>query len=282
MILTLLSALAAAACPAPTTSAELELAAEDAESAFRQMDVEAFRAADAQVETLLGCLAEPLPVPVAARLHRLAGLAAFVAQDAALAPLAFAAARSVEPDYLLPTSLVPTGHPIQTLYTSVPLDARVPVTLPAPAQGYLLLDGRRALERAEGWPVIVQLLDDTGQVRLTDALRPGEPMPTYPVAGPMVEPVAATPSPLTDTPPPPTIGPSRAGIALVATSAAAAMATGGLYLLSWRSLGNYRETTTVDAANSLRKRTNTLEYAAWGAGAVAIGAGVGAAVSLRW
>lgn len=284
MIWALWSALAAAACPENTSSGALELAAEEAETAFHAMDVAAFDAADAKVEAMVPCLREPLPRPVVARLHRLTGLTAFVRRDLALAPLAFAAARSVEPDYLLPTSLVPPNHPIQALYTQEPLDSRVSAPVPPPLDGYALIDGRRATERADGWPALVQLVDSGGQVWLSALVLPGQPMPSYPVAKdpPPVEPVA-TPLPMAPTPVDPTPRrPAALGVALVATSAATAAVAGGAEFLSWRSRREYYATTHAEDLDRLRQRTNNLEYVAMGAGVVAVGAGVGAFVTLRW
>lgn len=123
-----------------------------------------------------------MDVPLAAKYHRVQGLAAFLRRDTNAAAAHFDSARALEPDFVLPTTMVPTGHPVRALYEAAPTQGSSE-TLQAPAEGRLVLDGRAVLARSPDRPVIAQLVDPRGEVQWTALVQPGQPLPAYPTNG---------------------------------------------------------------------------------------------------
>jgi len=276
-----------AACPNLVLNATIADAGDQAQAAFAATRVEAFVAAAASLATLLPCLIEPIEPAVAAEVHRVLGLSAFIERRSLPAEQAFAAARSVEPGYSWPEDLVPWGHPILSVYQALPLEAGRYATLPAPPAGWVYLDGRPSEPRPLDWPAILQVSDADGAIQLTAYLWPDQPLPAYgdiaavlPAAGASraEEPIPHVVVPATST----TVRRGPRGWAL-ATAGGAAVASGALYFLAARSASAYwdPDTPTGDLP-ALRGRTNGLVLASTGAGAIALGTGVAAFLSLQW
>ena len=139
MFLSLLAALllptALAACP--SSDASLQSTLDSAQLAFSMMDSSGFSTATAEAEAQAACLSDPVSPTVAARLHRVLGLQAFVAGDEPGARTAFAAARAIEPDYQFPDSMVPSDHPVRQLYGQSLNASAASTELAAPAAGHL-------------------------------------------------------------------------------------------------------------------------------------------------
>lgn len=172
---------ALAACEAPVGLLAIQDSMDVAERAFESMNLDSFLTSADQAASALPCLQEAATRPFAARYHRVQGLRAFVVRDADRAPLAFAAARALEPAYVFPETLVPPDHPLRVLYGQVPLDAGAPTPLPTLAHGYLLVDGRAGSTRNTAFPQLVQHIDEHGAVVSTDYLWPGAPDPAWPL-----------------------------------------------------------------------------------------------------
>ena len=163
------------------TTAVVQLALDDAESAFEARDKEAFLAAMDRVDANLGCVRDPATPALAAELHRMVGLRGFLERDEDAAALAFVAARSIEPDYTFPLTVVPEHHPVQELYLELDPARGTTLVLAPPAEGSIRLDGRRAESRSTSWPQLMQVVSGTGGVVSTDYVWPSEPTPFYDV-----------------------------------------------------------------------------------------------------
>jgi hypothetical protein len=163
----LLGAVARAACPEPVPSTALAARIDGAEARFAAHDAAGFAAEAAAARSAVECLAEPLPRPTAADLHRLVGLAAFVDRDADLAVRSFASARAIEPAWVFPGSLVPEGHPIRADYTSMdPATSDTEPVFPA-RRGRVEIDGAPATTRPVDRPVLFQRFEASGAVAVT-------------------------------------------------------------------------------------------------------------------
>ena len=266
---------AAQVCEEPSSTLELRTLLEDAEDAYSRLDVAAFKAATDSARALLPCLSEPLPRTLAASFHRAMGLRLFVDRDSESAQLAFAAARSVEPLYRFPTTLVPEGHPVRVQYGAYPVELGeyLPVAQPA---GRITFDGTDVLQRPLSWPSIVQIYDEAGQIVETHYLQPAEPMPGYPLAtgdvirgGVIREGLQFHPQPTKP---------------LLAGAAGVALLTGGLYLINLRQWNAYwdDETTQATDYDAYRARTNGLVVGTWVGGTAAVVLGTGAFFVAEW
>jgi hypothetical protein len=261
----------AADCAAPVTTIDLQRALEDAEAAYVALDDIALSVAGQTVQNGIPCLNEPMSRTLAASIHRFVGLQSFLDRELDDAALAYAAARSIEPAYVLPLTLVPEGHPLRDVYASVDLGRDARVSVPE-AKGRLTFDGRESDERPSTWPTIVQVFDEQGRVLSTTYLLPDAPMPEY-------TPAEGRLSPDTfelkfQTPPNRTLLMSAGG---------AAVAAGGLYALAAVSANRYHNVDPPDAnLDALRATTNGLTVATWGVGVAAATLGVGAFFVGQW
>lgn len=258
-------------CTAAATTLQLQQAIEAAESAFTAQDLQGFNQANDRIRALLPCLADPITRSMAASIHRSQGLRAFVDGDDAAARQAFAAARSIEPSYSLPTTLVPIGHPARALYDAVDLSEGRWAEL-APPRYRLTLDGREERRRPQDWPTIVQTFNADGAVLATTWLGPGEPMPAYEVV--LAEGPGGLVLPRPSWPPNPR---------LVAAGGASLLLAGGLYTAAAVSAHRYQDPLTPpESFDTLRGRANGLVLASAGVGLVAVGLGTSALFVARW
>ena len=255
-----LEAIAAAVCPAD--AAALIGALDRAESAFTELDSPGFHQAVNDAAADADCLTAPIDPATAARLHRMVGLRGFVDGDEAAARLAFAAARSIEPTYAFPTSLLPRNHPALALYDEAAQVAGTTEAAPAPAEGRLQFDGSPSLLRPSAWPTVAVLVGPAGAAMHSAYLSPGEPIFSYTVAIP---------------------APDRRVNAPLAVGAGAGLVCSGLlYGLARASHEAFYDPSTPDAdLPDLQARTNHLFYSSVGAAALGVGAGVGA-LTLHW
>lgn len=176
----LLGAWAAAAAPdgsqAPTTSSGLVAALNAAELAYGSTDVDTFRGQVGVAEADVTCLGEAITPALAARAHRVIGLGAFVDQDSDQARQAFAAARSLDPDYRFPSPVVPDDprYAGWTAYDAIPLSVKATEPLPAPRKGKVLLDGREETNQPTPWPALFQHENAKGEIVANRYLWPGD------------------------------------------------------------------------------------------------------------
>lgn len=282
LLVSLLLALAGparAACDAPADTTAITSAISDAEATFADLDIAAFKEATDRIRAVIPCLQDPVTRRVAAEVHRFLGIRAFGDRDPA-APTYFAAARSIEPDYVFPPELIPEGNPLHQVYRSIDLTTGRSVPVSEPAGGYLQFDGRSGAERPAAWPTLFQRFDSSGAVVDTRYLHPGDPLPDYPVKRVrivVVDPGPEPVEPIVPVRPPPS--PARTPLLVGALSAAAA--TGVMYGMAGVAKGTFNDPSTPDAdLDALRRRANTLSVASAVTGTVGLGLGVG--VALTW
>ncbi len=169
--------LAAAECPNPSSRLDLERALLRLDKAFAEIDTDALREAQAQIDVAIPCLQEELDPALSASLHRGRALFELDANNRAAAEQAFSAARALEPSHQLRTDIA-TDTVLQVYLARDPASGRT-APLPLAAQGRIELDGsptdKRPLER----PVVFQHIDEKGGVQTTAYLLPGEPLPVY-------------------------------------------------------------------------------------------------------
>jgi hypothetical protein len=213
------------------------------------------------------------PGDLVARIHRLQGLRYFVLREPEKAITAFGAARSIEPSYRFPESLVPAGNPVLADYGAIDVTAERPTAVVSPATGHIQFDGRPGTSRPSLFPTIFQRFDDQGVVVDSKYLWPADALPTYDVAksgaAAIVEPGTAP----------------RRGAAWpwFAGAGAAALASGLMYGLAVEAAGTYRDPRTgYDDLDGLRREANGLSIGAIAAGGVAVGATVIGVVAVRW
>ncbi len=276
-------------CPELTLGSSLRDAATQAETAFGATKVDEFQAAIAEIDALIPCLMEPVDPELAAFVHRMRGLGAFIERDQDRAREAFAAARSLQPDYSWPETLIPWGHPLLGLYSSLEIEEAEFETVKTPSVGWVYLDGRPSEPRPLEWPAILQVSDGDGAIQLSAYLWPDQPMPDYGLD----EPVALAPEPVPTTVEEPVIPSSVAATSttvrtgprgwMLATAGGAVVASGVLYAMAARSSDQYWDPTTpYDDLDAARGRTNGLVLASAGAAGVAVGTGVAAFLHLQW
>lgn len=236
----------AAECIARTSTADLSASLTAAETAFEKRDKPGVIAADDRARESLPCLRDAVTPAVAARYHRVDGLRSFLLQDEGAAIRSFAAARSIEPAYVLPASLLPTAHPARVIYDMAPVAVASFAPLPEVA-GVLRLDGRDLTARPTDRPVIFQLFDEAGAVVTTFCLQATDPLPPLPAPKAVATAPASDPVPL---PPAPVVrkGPN---VPLLAGAAGGLVVSGVLYGIAASVRGEY-DTTEHTAANATR------------------------------
>lgn len=167
----------AAPCGVPSSRASLAMDLRRAELAYANLDAATFEKASSAVGEALPCLGEPIDPALAANIHRVFGLRAWLAEDADLTRLSFAAARRADPDYAFPDSLIGAEDPERGEYVHVPLGAVRTEHVRAPKRGELRFDGTSTLDRPTTIPTIIQIVDEHGGPRQTAYLLPAAPMP---------------------------------------------------------------------------------------------------------
>lgn len=271
-------AAAYAACDKPTDNAALARGVDAAIEAFQSMEDANFASAREAVIQAVPCLAEPIKPEVAAAVHRIRGLNAFLADDSLTGQLYFAAARSIDPSYRFPEDVAPEGHPLQQDYLALDTSADQIELLPELTTGSLFVNGRRTRERSKSYPILFQLVDADDNVLSTAFLDAGSALP---VDAALIAPVEGAGS-----------GPSagstkknkkRPNLPLLITSAALGAAAGGLAVGNRLSYGSYNtyysglganpSPADIDGYDRRRGTTNLLGFTATGVGVAAIGLG---------
>lgn len=270
----LVVASASEVCPEAFSLSDWTRDLDRAEDRFAELEVGAFHAAMDAAAVRLPCLAEAVPPSLAARYHRLVGVALYARDDEEGARLAFAASRFVAPDADLEARLLPEGHEARTLFATATTPGERE-RVPGPAEGALLFDGTPSLERPLDRPTVAQVLGPDGTVRASGYLGVGDALLPYtPVAGGVRG--ASTPGQRRRQ------GARWAGLGV---GIAAGAATGLLYGLATASAQRFDDDTfTADYTHAdllaHRRRTNDLVLGSGAAGAVAV-AGITTFVALR-
>lgn len=173
-------------CEAPRTADDLAADVVLAVAAFGRADLEAFNQATTDLDLAVPCAGEAIDPPLAAAIHRVQGIRAFVDKQPDRVTSAFLAARAAEPDWRFPTSLVRPGHPLRTEYEKALSDSLATETVPYVAGGYLTIDGVQTWDRHPDVAVLVQVFDAGGAVRETHYLWPENAWLAYEVGRPAV------------------------------------------------------------------------------------------------
>jgi hypothetical protein len=163
----------AAPCSDTFTSSNLSLALDAAEARFAARDKDGVLKSAEEAQTIVPCLREELTPGAAARLHRVQGLRAFLDKDPEATRIWFAASRQIQPEYQLPTTLVPSGHPLHQVYSTAaaPVDVE---RLTLPAEGRMRFDGRTTVERPLKRPTVFQYVNGVGQVQISQLVDVGD------------------------------------------------------------------------------------------------------------
>lgn len=238
-------------CFAPVTAAQLDEALVRADAAWSAGDMERFRAESQEAAVfLLPCLDAPITGEVAAHLHRVRGLEAFLDRQRELADGAMAASRALAPGWTPAETLLPPGHELRVALEAPPRPA-VTERLPAPKGASLYFDGAEGRLRPTDRPTVAQVETNGG---LTSAwLAPGAAMLPYPTAAP------------------------RTRTALAISAGVAAAAFGGLYGGSFATRAAYFNTDPADGDRLDRLRSTT---AGLGGSGIALGvSAVGLAIA---
>jgi hypothetical protein len=147
-----------------------------AEEAHADLDVQGLHVAADRVRARVPCVGEVLAPEDVARIHRVEGLSRFEGGDRQGAAMAFAAARTLDPDWVFPSGGLPEAHPLGAVYREVSVAGAAYAGVPAPAVGRVLIDGAERRGRPRDWPCLVQVLGDEG-VLLSAYLWPDDPFP---------------------------------------------------------------------------------------------------------
>ena len=264
-----------ATCSQPSNNAALARGIDLAMDAFEAMDDGTFAAARQGVLHELPCLNEPIKPEVAAAIHRIRGLSAFLEDDALTGQLYFAAARSIDPSYRFPESVAPQGNPLYEDYLALDASSDRTEIMPEPQVGYFIINGRQTRERSTNYPSLFQFVDGADQVIHTGLVNAGTVLPVDKSLLKQPQSISKTQAPQAHK--------KKINIPLFIGGAALGAVAGGLVLGNQLSFSEYNKHYEGLDANSsaedlakydeLRGTTNALGYAAVGAGIAAIGLG---------
>lgn len=253
-ILFLLGLPARAACPASTT--DLRAAIDQGVEAYESWDWEHFGLAVADVDALLGCLAEPLSPKDAAQVHLFGALQAGVKKDEARATVAFQSLLALDPAFELPQSLGSPGSLLRRAYEAARA-ADVGESVRLHDEGWIV-DGQPAARRLPlSRPALVQRLGDDG---LQTWVVSGQPLPDP------LELATARPAP-------------RPAVLGLGVASGVSLALGALSFVAARHTSSaYPDAGTPEEA----ARLNALNHASFlggaGLGAAGLGLGVSAVI----
>ncbi len=183
-LILLLAGAARGGCDAPESAQIVDRATDASLDAWSRLDLPALRAAAEALDESLPCVSEVLGPQDAAAWWRIRALLAFSAGDLAATETALARARQVQPTYVLPTNVVSEQHPLRRMWEAAATrPAPVLAPLPASAEGWLQVDGRRATDAPAAEPYLLQWVQASGAVGLTEVVVPPS-VPAYPVPPP--------------------------------------------------------------------------------------------------
>lgn len=268
-----------AACEGPVSRDEFNDLLRDAEAAYVALDEEGFEEATTLVRDALPCLGEPLSTLEAAGVHRVEAVAAFFERRTSAAELSFVSVRAVQPGWRLPDAWAPgAGHPLRQAWTNSATLYRDDTTpFPPPRDGWVVIDGARAEGSPVARPFVAQWIDDDGVSQATALVDPTR------TAGLGFDYPARKHA--ESSPPPPRRGPRDVPGKVALAAGLATAATGaGWYLETWRIGSHYAQDMTdaqyeVYYRDHLRPNVQVATVLLAGGGALAIGSGVGLAVS---
>lgn len=170
-----------------------------------------------EAAAMIPCLSGPVTPSMAADWHVLWGFL-HVVESPEDAQRAYAAGRLANPDYSAAEVLGPSKSAMQR-FEALPLEGRQLVTLKAPPQGQIYLDGAPTLERSAGWPVIYQWVGEDQKMMVSAGLGSTDVQPGFPSAAVEIKPPDGNGNGNGNPPPPKKLKPVK--IALLAGAGAA-------------------------------------------------------------
>ena len=174
------SCVARGACDEPTSSADLEQAHGRFQAAWDDLDDIGVASAVAAADRVVRCLDEPFQTKDIAAYFQIRGLSAFLQGEDALATGEFKAAAEIFPALSLPPAMAHEGDDWHTLYTELQALEHGPRTgLPAPAEGWIAVDGARVDDHPAERPWIFQQFDPDGSVLRTARISARGGLPKY-------------------------------------------------------------------------------------------------------
>ena len=239
------------------------------DTAYADMDIEAFQQARVQARQMIPCLSEVLTPAQAAGYHRLEAFGSFLGRDHAGAVASLRAVLAAAPGYQLSADVAPEGHPLRMYFEIAEGAQPVPGAAIAPiGDGWLTVDGATSTEWPIDRPYLTQQFDGGGKASFSASRMAGQP--------PSKELVASDTSRR--------VGPKiRTARTLSLVSGGAALVAGGLYLGARSSSNQFWDPSTpTTELDALRQRTNTLGWASAGVGFVAVGTGGAALLVGTW
>jgi len=152
----------------------------ESETEYPKFEAGAFPEVSFRVVDEIVCLeglADPLFV---ARAHRVLALRARVVdRDDVRARQGFAAARRLDPNYVMPTQMVAIRDPERAEYLAIPVEMITTTTVHQPTEASVWFDGEQTRERPSNVPTLMQLTNQAGQVVESHYLWPSDPTPAY-------------------------------------------------------------------------------------------------------
>lgn len=249
------SAAAGSGCEAPIGIDTLEAQLEQAERALGDLNSDGFLSQTADLAARVECVEGAVPPKVAAHVHRVFGLRAYLGRQDADARAAFSSARAVDPDYVFPFWLLPERHAIREVYAEAEPDLAVLPVLPA-RNGELRFDGRPIDERPQLRPTVVQVLGNDGAVVATRWLRPADGLPPYDASRPVL---------------PPLIGSKRTlRTTLLVSGIAAGVLAAGSYGVAGVANAGFQKAENRDEVFGNQRLANAMVYTSGISGGVAV------------
>ena len=263
----LLAALATAAdcTPEATLPEALTTGLARADAAIAELDVSGLEAAHAELTHALQCQSQPVSPEVAAEIHRVEGIRAFVSGDEVAAAAWFGASRSLNGSAQLGHRI---GGPLQASWErSLPGSAPARGPLPQPKSGQLVVDGTTQTTRPLHLPYVFQLTEGD-VVTLSDLVSPSAEPPAYPTKGRLPAPIVATP---------------RRSRTYAAGAGGSAVLAASLLTGAWLVRQQYISgDTSEEEAENLLLPNRVLGGTGLVAGAAAAGLGVAAVARWEW
>ncbi len=267
-----------APCAFTARASEVRDKLDEAETAYKNVDVDGFANAMDEVHVMLPCVADRVTVEEAARLHRMVGIQTFANGREREAKAALTAAARTEPTWRVPPDLLPASHPLTLIYNGVQPGPDPRVEVPRAIDGPIRFDGVQEVGRPSERPTLFQLLDADGDAISTKYLWAEDELPDYAIdptataipAVAEVETPPARPTPLPTEPAPSAPGDKKKIGLLVAGIGAAVLGTGAAGVALSQD-GVMREATSASEVEGAYERQVAFgagAYTLWGTGAV--------------
>jgi len=266
------------------TSEELSDILQTAGQAYIDFDGDGFKDAMMETSLMLPCVSEPLTPATALQLHRLRGVQKFGARDSEQAAEAVIAAWRLEPQGLLPETLIPPGHALREMIPSSGHGVPEATKALGALEGRVWFDGAASDHRPTTRATVAQVVDESGAVVTTKYLFSSDPMMPYPLA-PVAEeaPVAHAGAPL---PEDAVVAERRsAKVPVLAAAGGGIVVSGVLYGAALGAKNKFETRVPGESADEIRAQAasaNGLTAGSMAVGIAALGTGATALLIMDW